>query len=352
MNFINQNILTYLLSTIYGSVMDMRNWLFYKGILPSHRFDVPTIGVGNLAVGGTGKTPHVEYLLRMLNDKYKTAVLSRGYGRKTKSFQIADQNSSAYTIGDESFQIFSKFPNTSVFVDEKRVHGVEEILKVKPHTEVILLDDAYQHRYISPGLSILLTDIKNRYTRDHVMPFGYLREKRKNANRADIIIVTKCPLEIAQEEIRHILQEIEPTSSQSVFFSGMQYEDIFSVYDLRQINKERLSKSDILVVTAIAHPQPMVKHVEKLAKSIETLTFADHHLFSKNDIRTIEKKSKDKIIIITEKDAARIKSIDYLNEKLKKKIYVLPMKVKILNNQEEEFNQKINDYVRTNSRNS
>ena len=348
---IKKNNFNLILSTLYRGVTDIRNLLFDKKIIRSVSFPLPIISIGNLAVGGTGKTPHTEYFIRLLKDNYRIATLSRGYKRKTTGFFQANKHTTAADIGDEPFQIFTKFPDVRVFVDEKRVHGVQEILKTHPDMEVILLDDAYQHRHIHPGLSILLTDFALPFTRDHVMPYGRLREQANNARRADVILVTKCPKEIKQEDFQRITSEINPAPHQSVFFSGLAYDEIYPVFGGEKITADTLQNTDVLVVSGIENPAPMVKYIKSLVKSVEILTFADHHHFSAKELEEIQEKSKNKIIITTEKDAARSKSITYLTDKLKEKIYALPLQIKILNNQENTFHQKIYDYVGKNSRN-
>ena len=340
------------MSVCYGGVMEIRNCFFRKKLLSSTSFPIPIISVGNLAVGGTGKTPHTEYILNMLKDEYKLAVLSRGYGRKTKGFIQADKNTSANEIGDEPFQIYSKYPRVKVFVDEKRVHGATEILRRYPETDVILLDDAYQHQYIKPGMSILLTDFAKPYTRDYVMPYGRLREKKKNADRADVIIVTKCPLDIKTDDIQKLTQEINPKKHQEIFFSGLAYGEIYPAFEECTADLKALKDTDAVILTGIENPLPMIKYVEKLVKSVEKITFADHHHFSAKNLAEIEEKSAKKIIITTEKDAARLKSIKNLSIKLKERILVLPMKIKILDMKEDLFNLKLKNYVRENSRNS
>lgn len=310
---------------------------------------MPVISVGNLAVGGTGKTPHTEYLIRSLKENYKIAVLSRGYKRTTKGFVLADKNSSSKTIGDEPFQIFSKFPDITVAVDEKRVHGVQEILKTKPETEVILLDDAFQHRFIKPGLSILLTDFNQPFSRDFVLPYGRLREKKENSEKADIIVVTKCPDDISVEKMLGLKLEINPRPNQRIFFSGLEYGEIYPVFE--NDKTENIKDEEVVVLTAIENPQPMIHYLEKKVKITEKVIFTDHHDFSAKELLEIDKKSEGKIIVTTEKDGARLKSYDFLSEALKKKIYALPLQVKILNNETNTFNQIIYDYVRKNSGN-
>ena len=352
MNIINQNILTRIISAIYDLITEIRNYFFRKKILSSTSFPLPIISVGNLAVGGTGKTPHIEYLIRLLKNDFKLAVLSRGYGRKTSGFLSANINSSATNIGDEPLQIFSKFPEISVFVDEKRVHGVNEIIQLQPETEIILLDDAYQHQYIKSGLSILLSEYELPFTRDFVMPYGRLREHKKNYNRADIIIVTKCPLDIKDAEFKRFTEEICPAENQEIYFSGIEYDDFYPAYENCKIEIDKLKNTDAIILSGIDNPQTMINFIEKLVKSVEKITFADHHNFSIKDLKEIEKKSKEKIIITTEKDIARLKSLHNLSVNIKEKLLVLPIKIKILNNKEDVFNQKLKNYVSENSRNS
>lgn len=352
LRYFNQNILTRIISAIYGSIMEIRNYFFRKKIISSTSFSIPIISVGNLAVGGTGKTPHIEYLIRLLQKDFKLAVLSRGYGRKTSGFLKADKNSSANNIGDEPFQIYSKFPEISVYVDEKRVHGVTEIIQLQPEIEIILLDDAYQHQYIKSGMSILLTDYELPFTRDFVMPYGRLREQRKNYNRADIILVTKCPIDIKDVDIQKYTEEILLLKKQEIFFSAIEYDNFYPAYENCEIEIDKLKNTDAIILTGIENPQTMIKYIEKLVKSVEKITFADHHLFSKKELDEIEIKSKEKIIITTEKDLARIKSHKDLSINLKEKLLVLPIKIKILKNKEDVFNQKLKNYVSENSRNS
>lgn len=351
MNLIRPNILTRFLSIIYGGVNEGRNYFFRKKIISSTSFPLHVISIGNLAVGGTGKTPHTEYILNLLKDDYTLAVLSRGYGRKTKGFIQADENTSANEIGDEPFQIHAKFPQVKVFVDEKRVHGVSEILHRYPQTNVILLDDAYQHQYIKPGLSILLTEYAKPFTRDAVMPYGRLREKRKNANRADIIVVTKCPLNINKDDIQMLRQEINAGKHQEIFFSGLEYDNFYQAFDNCNVDAEKLKNQDVIILSGIENPEPMIKYVEKLVKSVEKIIFDDHHFFSVKEIENIEKKMGNKLIITTEKDMARLKSVPYLSKNLSERLLVLPMKIKILDDKEDLFNLKMKNYVRKNSTN-
>jgi len=346
-------------SLLYGFISQIRNFIFDKGFAKSTKFDIPTICVGNLAVGGTGKTPHVEYLLTLLQNECQTAMLSRGYKRKTKGFQLADENSNAAIIGDEPFQIQQKFPKVTVAVAEKRVHGVEKLLEQTPDLELVVLDDAFQHRSIQSGFSILLTDYSRLYTRDFYLPAGRLRESKRESKRANIIVVTKCPNDISNSEMLAIQTEIKPQKGQTLFFSTYKYDNLIPVFPdfERKATNETLLKKDfgILIVAGIVSPQPIVSYLHRYTTQIETLFFPDHHNFSKKDMELLCEKfdsinAKEKIIVVTEKDAARLLSMDY-PDKLKSKTFALPVQIKILNNKEKLFTEKIKHYVRENSRN-
>ena len=346
---------------IYGLVTSVRNWLFENEVIASTSFTLPVISVGNLAVGGTGKTPHTEFILSELQAEWKTAILSRGYKRKTKGFYLANEKSDSRMIGDEPFQIHQKFPNVAVAVDEKRVHGVTKLQELIPDLQLVVLDDAFQHRYIHAGLSVLLTDYSNIYTRDLLLPVGRLREKRKGSKRADIIVVTKCPLDIKPIDMRLIETELNPEVKQSVFFSSFVYDEIAPVFpdsvsEKWTYNRIKESKAGVLLVAGIVSPKPIVEHLNKYTSNVETLFFADHHAFKSKDFQLINGRfssisSSDKIILVTEKDAARFISNPNVPENLKPFIFALPIRVKILNDQETLFIQKIKNYVVENSRN-
>ena len=362
MNYSWRNIALAPFSCIYGSITATRNWLYDKGILPSTSFNIPIISVGNLAVGGTGKTPHVEFLLDLLKSNKKVAMLSRGYKRKTKGFVLAKENANSDLIGDEPFQIFSKNPEVTVAVDEKRVHGVRKLNELHPEIEVIILDDAYQHRQIAPGFSILLTDYSNLYTLDSHLPGGNLRESKKGSKRADLIIITKCPEKLSAIEMRIIEKEFSIKPHQSLFFSCYKYDEIKPVFpdsvsEIISLNKIKKTKAGVLLVAGIVSPQPIVEQINKYSNTVETLFFKDHHSFQRQDILAIQKKfekieNQEKIILVTEKDAARIVSMPDFPNVLKQVIYTIPISVKILNNQEQNFTDKIQKYVAENSRNS
>lgn len=356
-----RNIVLAPFTVLYSFITFTRNVLYNKGLLKSTSFKTPTISVGNLAVGGTGKTPHVEYLINLLKKDYNTAVLSRGYKRKTKGFVLASEVTNSVDIGDEPFQIYQKNPDTVVAVDEKRVHGVTELCRFYPNLDIILLDDAFQHRQIKPGLSILLTDYSHLFTRDYHLPSGNLRECKVGSQRADILIVTKCPSDITSLEMTQLEDELKIGTHQDLFFSSYEYGEISAVFsnsDVRNLKLEELqnSKIGILALAGIVHPGVFMKYLNQFSVTCEGLFFPDHHSFQLKDIQSvIEKfnnlKSSDSIIIVTEKDAARIQSNPKAWEILKSKLYKLPIRVKILN-QEELLKNKIYEYAGSNSRNN
>lgn len=356
-----KNIALYSFSLLYGLVVGIRNWLFDNEILPSTTFDIPIISVGNLAAGGTGKTPHTEFILNILQDKWKSVVLSRGYKRTTKGFVLADTNSNSLTIGDEPFQIFRKFPQVKVAVDEKRVHGVKKLQSLFPDLQLVVLDDAFQHRYIHAGLSILLTDYANIYTRDLLLPAGTLREWHFGSKRADIIVVTKCPLDLKPIDMRVIETELKPENNQLLFYSGYVYDEITpvfpeSVLDIQTLNHLKSVNGNILLVAGIVSPEPIVEYLKFYSENVETLFYSDHHTFQPKDFNQIREQfirllAEEKILLVTEKDAARLLSNPDFPEALKPFTFALPIKVQILQNQESLFIKKINSYVVENSRN-
>lgn len=341
----------------------IRNWLFDIELLRSTGFELPIISVGNLSVGGAGKTPHVEFLLTSLQNEFKMAVLSRGYKRKTKGFYLADEKSNNQTLGDESFQIHQKFSNVTVAVDEKRVHGVVKLRELHPDIQIIVLDDAFQHRNIRPGFSILVTDYSNLYCHDSMLPAGSLREWTSNSKRANIIIVGKCPVDIKPIDMRLVETELKPETNQHLFFSSYEYSELKAVFENNEtepfftynILKDR--KTSVLLVAGIVSPEPIVDHLKKYTPNVETLFFPDHHSFTQKDFNLISKRfesisGSEKIILMTEKDAARLLMNPFYPEALKNITFAVPIEVKILNNQENNFIQIIKNYVAEYSRNS
>ena len=353
-------ILLYPLSWLYGIVVFLRNRAYDLKILNSREFDVPVISIGNITVGGTGKTPHVEYLVSLLKEKYEVATLSRGYKRKTKGFRLVETNSTAQEVGDEPLQIKNKFPGATVSVCENRVSGVEELLK--PNNEkmpdVVLLDDAFQHRRISPGINILLIDYNRQIKNDSLLPAGRLREGVSQMRRANIILFTKCPEEVTPIMRRILQSDVNLLPYQSLYFTRLVYGTLQPVFDAPEIDEA--SYKDVafhmLVVTGIAWPKQMHSFIRKMGTNMETLTFPDHHSYSMADIREIEKKfseikSERKLIVTTEKDAMRFKDIGEMSDELKKAMYYLPVKIDFLEEEKKSFNKKILNYVGENKSN-
>lgn len=361
---------------IYGAVVRMRNKLFDWKILRSKSFDVPVISVGNLAVGGTGKTPHTEYLIKLLCEKYQVAVLSRGYKRNTKGYVLAGAESTARTIGDEPFQMHTKFPSVTLAVDENRCHGIEQLLGLKrTKVDVVLLDDAFQHRYVKPGLSILLTDYHRLFCDDALLPAGRLREPVSGKNRAQIVIVTKCPQDLKPIDYNIITKRLNLFPYQQLFFSSFRYGELKRVFTERETSGRSsgedssatssfplyvplhlLKETSVLLVTGIASPTSIIERLEGCAKEIDLLSFGDHHDFTQRDVQLIKERfeklqGEQRLIITTEKDATRLVGHPDLDAELKPFIYALPIEIEILQNQQDKFNQHINDYVRENTRN-
>ena len=351
------------LSWLYGLGVGFRNLLFEMGILKSRSFDVPVISVGNITVGGTGKTPHVEYLIRLLKNKVHVAVLSRGYKRKSKGFVLSDKNTPMRMIGDEPYQIKQKFPDITVAVDKKRTRGITKLTEEGDGKKigVVLLDDAFQHRYVKPGINILLVDYHRLVIYDRLLPAGRLREPVKAKDRADIVIVTKCPKDLKPMEFRVITKAMKLYPYQQLFFSTHDYDAPKAVYpDLAGLDKlsglDAISSKNILLLTGIASPEQLMHDLQELKSQITPMTFGDHHNFKRKDIEAINETfaqmAEPKMILTTEKDATRLTVAEGLSDEVKKNLYTLPMRIVIMQDQEEEFNNKILGYVHKNSRNS
>lgn len=337
MNFLRK--ILFPLAFLYWLITFIRNWLYDKGIFKSYSFNVPIIAVGNLSVGGTGKTPQIEYLIRLLSDKYKVAVLSRGYKRTSEGFILADENATASSIGDEPFQFFLKFPNIQVAVDANRKNGIENLLQLPNKPDVILLDDAFQHRKVKAGFYILLTAYDDLFCDDYILPFGNLREPSSGKKRADMIIVTKCPndlSELAQQKIKEKLKEKQP-----VFFTTIQYDDYVFGNDSQLLVSEIQSESKVLVA-GIAKPKLFFDFLQ--SEKDDTLVFPDHHHFSKQDCEQILAKANGRKIITTEKDFVRLNGL-----LPKSQLFYLPIKSTFLNT---NIDKTIEDYVGKGSRNS
>ena len=333
-------------SLIYGLIIFIRNWLFDKNLFRASVFNLPIICIGNLAVGGTGKSPMVEFLIGKLQGSFRMAVLSRGYKRKTRGYALATKESTALEIGDEPMQFFKKFPDLTVAVGEERVVAIPQLLHDKPDTQVILLDDAFQHRWVKAGFNILLTDYNNLFTRDWFLPTGDLRDLPKSARRADIIVVTKCAPDISLAEKSQLIREIKPRSHQQVFFTAISYGVPYQLITREPWipNKE----AEVLLVTGIANPGALKKHLEENFNGYDELAFNDHHIFTIDDLNYILKKfnqieSPGKILLTTEKDAVRLQKFSQQLRELP--FFVMPIQPVFMFNEENQFTRLITTFI-------
>ncbi len=321
-------------AVLYGCITSVRNFLFDRGILKSFSFHVPIIAVGNLSTGGTGKTPQIEYLIRLLSDKYKVATLSRGYKRKSKGFILAHSNVTAEVLGDEPFQFYKKFSNIQVAVDADRKNGIEQLLSQDVKPEVILLDDAFQHRKVKAGFYILLTAYDDLFCDDWMLPTGNLRESRSGAKRADLIIVTKCPNDLSTAEQKRISEKI--TSQIPVYFSYIEYDEKVHS-EMSSLNVKDIKNDPKLLIAGIAKPKPFFDYLK--GTNVSTIIYSDHHNFSENDILEIQDKANENNIITTEKDYVRL--IDKLKSK---KLFYLPIKSNFIKDSK-AFDASIFNYI-------
>lgn len=335
-------------------ITETRNMLFNWRIMRASKFDIPTIGIGNLSVGGTGKSPHTEYLIRLLKDQNSIATLSRGYGRKTKGYREITPECNATQSGDEPYQFKKKFNDVIVAVDENRVKGVINLVHDHPELDLVLLDDVFQHRPILPGLQILLTEFGSPFYKDFILPVGNLRELRKNANRADIIIITKCPDHIHENDRKFIERNIKRYSNTPLFYSKMKYGSLipFSSNQSSSVKTE----NNVLAISGIANPTPFHNYLKMNSTSFHSIIFKDHHQYTKEDVKKIEVEfnrfaESNGIIVTTEKDAARLYSLEasLLHQLQKLPIYILPIQIEI--QEAESFNLLINDYISKNRKN-
>jgi len=318
------------LGWIYGLATGIRNLLYDKGVLKSRVFDLPVIGIGNITVGGTGKTPHAEYTATLLKDRYKTAVLSRGYGRYTKGFVMSDEHSDSGLIGDEPLQIKRRFPDLEVAVCSDRAQGIGRLVEMC-NPQVIILDDAFQHRRVKPSLNILLVNWLRNIMDDAMLPAGYLRESVKGRRRADIIIVTKCPENLSEQDMNDLAQRLIVKPGQQIFFTAPRHNRPYLIDDAD--TPLDLPKVPLLAVTGIASPALMKAELERKGYQVTLMDYPDHYRFTKHDIANItsrlESMGQEAVIVTTAKDAARLLDLN-LDEDLRKKIYVLPVGVRFL----------------------
>lgn len=340
------------ISLLYHVVLWLRHKLYDWHLLKSTRFSEPVICVGNLSLGGTGKTPHTEYLTELLSSDYRLAILSRGYGRKSRGFRLADESCTAADIGDEPMQYLTKFNDIQVAVDEDRVEGVKKLLDRPTPPQAIILDDAFQHRKIEAGLNILLTDYQHLYCDDFLFPAGTLRDIRQAARRAEIIVVSKAPKDLSDEAKASTIEKLKTDGKQKVYFSYLEYEALLPLNKkAKEIAINQIDKA--LLFTGIANPEPLARHLDACFSKVESIAFGDHHPYSGNDIKKVvasyeKMEGSDKIIITTEKDAARLAKSAYLCHLETVPLFAAPIRVHF--HEEEKFNEDIKDYVRKNSR--
>lgn len=334
---------------LYGVGISLHNGLYNVGILRGLDFSLPVISIGNLTIGGSGKTPHVEYLIGKLSPYLKTSVLSRGYRRKTKGMKYVSTRNNAFDVGDEPLSYKRKFPETSVVVSESRAFAIPQMVASDPELQVILLDDAYQHRAVNPGLNILLTEYDRPFFKDHLLPVGRLREWRSAYKRADIIIVSKCPNQLSKPKMEEFIQGLDLLPEQKLFFSKYNYKAPYFLFNPNQ--KIKLSQNlHVILLCAIARTEYLVKYLKDAVNSYDTIEYEDHHYYNGDDIKKVNQlynqiPGKQKIILTTEKDATRLELLYPMIKDLKLPIFVLPIEVQFLNNDEELFDLVIQQHL-------
>ncbi len=338
------------IALLYHIVLSIRHKLYDWHILKSKRFEKPVICVGNLNLGGTGKTPHTEYLIRLLKNDYRVATLSRGYGRRTKGFKLAETSSTYNDLGDEPLLYFKKYPGIQVAVDEDRVDGVTHLLG-EQRVEVVLLDDAFQHRSISAGLNILLTEYQRLYMDNYLFPAGTLRDVRSAAKRADIIVISKAPKDLSEQEKQQITDKLNTSENQKVYFSYLEHAALQPLNEAAKAFSPE-EADGAFAFCGIGNPKPFVEELKKRYHTVDFLPFGDHHAYKENDMKAVldwfEKlDGEKKIIVTTEKDAARLTNSPYLCQFERTPLYDLPVTVRF--HEEEKFNEEILKYVRENS---
>lgn len=344
-----RSIILFPFTLIYGLIINIRNYLYDNKYLRSTKFTFPIICIGNISTGGTGKTPHTNYLINLLKNEYNIAVLSRGYNRKTNGYLEVDTNSKAIDVGDEPLFYKWKHKDTiKVAVCEDRVFGVSQLASDVGIEMVYLLDDAFQHRNIKAGINIVLSDFNRIFTKDLLLPSGNLRESKKGIKRADIIIITKCPSPITSEEKQSLIRDIKPESYQHIFFSSMKYKEIYPLLIDRKIDTE--SETEVILVCGISNPKYIILELSKRFKNVYNRTFSDHYNYKKEDINSIIRtyknlENKNKVIITTEKDATRLFAYkdDFLKENIN--IYCLPIEVEFDLEDKKQFDKAIKHYL-------
>lgn len=351
-------IILYPLSILYGIIVYIRNSLYDSNILKSTDFDIPVISIGNITVGGTGKTPHTEYLIALLKKHAEVVTISRGYKRKTKGFIMVEAGSRVVDVGDEPLQIKKKFPDVTVAVDENRVHGIKRLLKEPVQPDVILLDDGFQHRRVNPGINILLIDYNRPIDSDYLLPLGRLRERKYQQRRANVIIYTKCPDEITPIRRRIILKQVNLRPYQSLYFTTMEYGGPVAVFPGETITTPNLHEKQVstILLSGIANPDQFRNYLSSKSNLLDELTYGDHHLYTSKDLKQIEDKfeqykAHDPYILTTEKDAMRLQSELALSQTIKSRLFYIPVSIKFLQSEGKSFEKKIVGYVKDNRSN-
>ncbi len=349
-------ILLWPFSVVYGIVVHVRNWLFDRGIIPSKKFDVPVVSVGNITVGGTGKTPFTEYLVNLLKDQNQIAILSRGYKRQTSGYRLLTAKDTPLTVGDEPYQMKRKFPDVTVAVDADRRRGIKNLLNLEEgKPDIVILDDAFQHRYVHPKVSILLIDYNRNITEDHLLPVGMMREPKRSMKRADIIVVTKCPDSITPMDMRLIRKHLNPYPYQSLWFTKLCYGNLKPLFPSKRMSNSLplsdMSDCGVLALTGIASPAPFVEYLQKNVSEVASCLFGDHHNYTASDMKRIreayeEIAAKRKYIVTTEKDAVRLMNNPDFPDDMKSKIFYLPLTMEFLREEENHFNENLTDLIR------
>ena len=342
-------LLLYPFSFLYAVITNVRNLLFDMGILASKEYEIPIICIGNLSIGGTGKTPLADYIISFLSE-YKIAIVSRGYGRIKKGYRVVETNSKVKNVGDEPLLLKQKHPNSVVAVDENRTRAIEKIMRNHPEIDVVLMDDGFQHRRVKAGLNILVTDYQIPYYKDFLLPMGTLRESKKASERADIIIVSKSPKDLNPTEKKGMIQQLGVFITQRCYFSNIRYKSWICISNNSEILENE--KYSITLLSGIANPSPLIKKLEKDGHTVAVMQFADHHNYTKTDIRAIlnnynQDNSTKKLILTTEKDAVKLMAFE--EEFKDTNLYLAPIKTEF--EEKGNFEKQILNYVRANTKN-